>query len=40
MMSIADGGDRIAPVSAAAQNVRFWHKADMSVAFSNVRFRG
>jgi putative tryptophan/tyrosine transport system substrate-binding protein len=31
-------GDRIATVSAAAQNVCLWHKADILVAFSNVRF--
>jgi hypothetical protein len=23
-----------------AVNVRYWHKADMSVVLSNVRFRG
>jgi hypothetical protein len=28
------------PVSAALQNVRFWHKADIVVALSNVRFWG
>jgi hypothetical protein len=33
-------GDRIAPVSAALQNVRFWHKADIMVAPTNVRFWG
>jgi hypothetical protein len=25
---------------AVAQNVRFWHKADIPVAFGNVRFWG
>ena len=33
-------GDRIAPVSAAVQNVRFWHKADITRLSSDVRFRG
>jgi len=33
-------GDRIAPVSAAARNVCFWHKADITVALRNVCFRG
>ena len=25
---------------AAAQNVRFWHKADIAAVLSDVRFRG
>jgi hypothetical protein len=33
-------GDRIAAVSAAAQNVCFWHKADMPITVSNVRYWG
>ena len=33
-------GDRIAPVSAAARNVCFWHKADITIALTNVRFWG
>jgi hypothetical protein len=32
--------DRITAFLAAAQNVRFWHKADMLVAVGHVRFRG
>jgi hypothetical protein len=27
-------------ISAAAQNVCLWHKADMLTASANVRFRG
>jgi len=27
-------------ISAAAQNVRFWHKADMAIALGDVRFWG
>jgi hypothetical protein len=33
-------GDRITTFFAAAQNVRFWHKADITTAPTNVRFRG
>src|SRR5262249_8256640 len=33
-------GDRIAPVSAAARNVCFWHKADMALAPIDVCFWG
>ena len=33
-------GDRIAPVSAAAQNVCFWHKADITIVLNHVCFRG
>jgi hypothetical protein len=33
-------GDRITTFFTAAQNVRFWHKADILVAPGNVRFRG
>jgi hypothetical protein len=31
---------QIGPASAAAQNVRYWHKADTPVAITNVRFWG
>jgi hypothetical protein len=27
-------------ISAAAQNVRFWHKADITAVLIDVRFRG
>jgi hypothetical protein len=27
-------------ILAAVQDVRFWHKADMPITVSNVRFRG
>src|SRR6516165_11142456 len=33
-------GDRITTFFTAAQNVRFWHKADMAVMLNDVRFRG
>jgi len=36
----ADGGDRITTVFAAAQNVCFWHKADITIVQNNVRFGG
>jgi len=26
--------------STAAENVCFWHKADITIALTNVRFRG
>jgi hypothetical protein len=33
-------GDRITTFFTAAQNVRFWHKADIVLASMNVRFWG
>jgi hypothetical protein len=33
-------GDRITTLFTAAQNVRFWHKADITTMLCNVRFRG
>jgi hypothetical protein len=32
--------DRITPFFTAAQNVRFWHLADISMLSGNVRFWG
>jgi ABC-type uncharacterized transport system substrate-binding protein len=33
-------GDRITTFFTAAQNVRFWHKADITTRSTNVRFWG
>jgi hypothetical protein len=30
----------IAALGLMSANVRFWHKADISIALTNVRFRG
>ena len=33
-------GQNIAVLCRSAQNVRFWHKADVTIALTNVRFWG
>jgi hypothetical protein len=38
--SLAPMRDRIMTFFAAAQNVRFWHKADITTRSANVRFWG
>jgi len=37
---LARADEVIASVSAAAQNVCFWHLTDMTIVVNDVRFRG